>query len=152
MLSKRTDVPESFSPGIAWAAGFCDGEGCIHIARQVCSRGRGEAFSLRLHVTQNCPRTLLHFQATVGGRGKLYATQRQLNHRKQCYTLNFDGLQAFKVIEELRPHLVRKRVEADLAREYWINGMGGVKFGRRGVPDDIHQLRSDLYLRMQSVK
>ena len=148
------DAPSSFVADmrLAWAAGFCDGEGCIHIARQAPTGRRRELFRLRLHISQNCPLTLRKFQEVVGGRGRLYETAPQPNQRRQCYTLNFDGREAHEVISLLRPHLVRKLDEARLAYEFWVDGMAARKFGPRGAPEHVREIRRALYLRMQAVK
>jgi len=43
---------------IAWAAGFVDGEGCIHLARVQRTCGNRINYRLRLSVSQNCLVTL----------------------------------------------------------------------------------------------
>lgn len=105
---------------LAWAAGFTDGEGCIHLARQrYKNSNRSDCYRLNVHITQNDLGLLQHFRDVVGVDGRIYPVKLAANHNKQCYTLNFVGNKAVALLQVLRPYLRRKLAEANAALAYW---------------------------------
>ena len=137
---------------IEWAAGFLDGEGCIHIARQTYRGQRRDTFRLRVYIVQNNREVLEHFRDGVGIDARLYKVRRTAQHNKQVYTLNFEGKKAMAVIALLMPHLIRKREEAQTAVAYWVEGRVGMRPGPKGLPPEIAALRERLYFKLRSLK
>ena len=76
---------------LGWAAGFVDGEGCIHLARVQRTCGNRINYRLRLSVSQNCLVTLEHLRGLLGGTSYLTKVRRKLQHNKQIYTLIYAG-------------------------------------------------------------
>ena len=65
---------------IEWAAGFADGEACIHIARQRYRNGnRSDTFAARVYITQNSLEVLEHFRDGAG----IHAAIVQVSERPQ---------------------------------------------------------------------
>jgi hypothetical protein len=142
------------SPSVEWAAGFLDGEGCIHIAKQTfpAASRRKPIYRLRVCVTQNNREVLEHFRETLGVHGNLYRVARTAGQNRQNYVLIYDGRFALALISSVGPHLVRKRPEADVAMLYWFSGAGGVRFGSKGVPPDVLAIRERCYRKLQRLK
>ena len=137
---------------IEWAAGFADGEACIHVARQTYRSKRSDTFRLRVYIVQYDLEVLEHFRDAVGIAARIYKVKRTAQHNKQVYTLNFDGKKAMALIGLLLPHLVRKRKEAETAWAYWIEGRVGMRPGRKGLPPAVMAIRQRLYLKLRSLK
>jgi hypothetical protein len=137
---------------IEWAAGFLDGEGCIHIARQTYRSKRRDTLRLRVYIVQAHLEVLEHFRDGVGIDARIYKVKRTAQHNKQVYTLNFEGKKAMALIALLMPHLIRKQEEAQAAMTFWVEGRVGTRWGPKGVPTDIAALRQRLYLKLRSLK
>lgn len=137
---------------IEWAAGFLDGEGCIHIARQTYRGKRRDTFRLRVYIVQNNREVLEHFRDGIAIDARIYKVRRTTQHNKQVYTLNFEGKKAMALIALLMPHLIRKREEAQTAWAYWFDGKVGMRPGPKGLPPEIAALRERLYLKLRSLK
>ncbi|MBA2722515.1 MAG: endonuclease [Methylibium sp.] len=150
--STRSPALPDFSP--AWAAGFADGEGCIHIAHQIYSttRPRNPTYRLRFSISQNNREVLQHFLDGFGIRGHINETQRTPGENRQAYVLQYDGRQAFEVIALLKDLLVRKRHEAVVALRFWLEGLCGTRFGRNGMPPEVLRFRRACYAKLRRLK
>ena len=138
---------------VRWAAGFLDGEGCIHVVPQTYrDTGRNTTYRLRLSLAQNNHEVLGHFLRGLGAQGRIYATGRNLGENRQMYTLVYDGKHALEVIVRLMPHLVRKRAEAEVACAFWVEGRCGLRPGRHGLPPQVQATRKRLYLKLRRLK
>lgn len=146
--ASRTGLPFS----LEWAAGFADGESCIHVARQTYRCGRSVTWRLRIQVYQNDYAVLEHFRDGLGVAAKIYKVKRTAQHNRQVYSLMYDGQKAKTVISLLTPFLIRKQAEAQTALAFWQDGLVGTHFGRKGMPPSIAALRERLYLKMRSLK
>jgi len=146
-----TRATQPFS--IEWAAGFADGEACIHIARQRYRNGsRSDTFVARVYITQNSLEVLEHFRDGAGIDARIYKTKRTAGQNRQCYSLQYEGARAMALITLLMPHLVRKRAEALTLWAYWIQGQVGTRHGSKGVPPALFAIRERTYLKMRSLK
>lgn len=139
---------------IAWAAGFLDGEGCIHIAKQTypAESGRCPVYRLRVSITQNDLEALEVFRDRVGVHANLYRVARTLEHNRQNYQLIYDGRYALALLNSVTPYLVRKRAEALVAMKYWSEGQVGKRFGPRGLPAEVTEIRERCYRKLQRMK
>ena len=138
---------------LAWAAGFFDGEGCIHIARQTYGiSGRRPTYRMRLDISQNNISVLQEFEWAVGIRGRHYTLQRTAKQNRPCYSLAFDGVAAFEVLERLIDMLRRKKCEAELAAEFRRECDIHRHFGSKGCPPELWRLRFSYYKKMIALK
>lgn len=145
--------PSEHAFSLSWAAGFADGEACIHVAKQrYIKSGRNTTYRLRFSISQNNREVLEHFARGLGIAGHLYQTKRQISHNKQIYALIYDGRQALEVISLLKPYLVRKQVEASVAQTFWNDGRAGQRSGPRGWPPEVVELRERCYWKLRSLK
>lgn len=92
----------------AWCAGFFDGEGCISIHRR--DRGCSIAFQIVVQVSQNDRRPLDAIAFRFGGT----VTPSQ-NGYDRCHRWRTSFHKAEVFIRAIRPHLLVKAAEADIA-------------------------------------
>lgn len=96
-----------------YAAGFFDGEGCVNFS----TRGKSRTLFVRVFLTNTDEAILSAFQATFGGR---LDKPRQLRkgwkpHRNLTLTM----ADAVSFLNIIRPHVLLKRGQIDLALEFW---------------------------------
>jgi hypothetical protein len=137
---------------IAWAAGFLDGEGCIHITRQTYGGKRRETMRLGVHITQNDLPSLEHFREAVGIDAPIYPVKMADNHRRQCYTLNYSGHAAMRLLNLLMPYLKRKRAVAEAAEDFWTLGRVGERNGARGLDPEVIRVREHYFHLLKQLK
>jgi hypothetical protein len=117
---------------LAWAAGILDGEGCIYIARFGKSRG---SWSLWVSVTNTDTRMLAKLQDLFGGS---IAGPYQPNPQRKPYRVwGVASRQAGQLLAAVRPWLVAKADQADIALEFraHIVGQGQRNPGLREVAE-----------------
>lgn len=150
-LPKATYVP--IRPrSMDWAAGFADGEGCFCIFRpKLRSTDRNPTYRLIFSIAQNNLPVLEHFRWVLGVPGKIYATKRAANHRRQCFSLVYTGSTAVMAIALLAPHLVRKFEEAQKSLAFWVEGRCGVP-GRGRLPEEVAAVREHYYQELKRLK
>jgi hypothetical protein len=137
---------------LAWAAGFIDGEACVHIAKQRYVESRNPTFRLGVYITQNDRSTLEHLRECLGIDTPIHKVKAAPNHRRQCFTLNYTGIAALKVLHMLLPYLVRKRAEAEAAFAFWTDGNMGQPTRGKPVPADIVAVREHYFELMKQLK
>lgn len=121
----------------AYAAGFFDGEGCIVVSvSSGKSRGYGNQtwMSLVVSVHQLDQRPLLAFQTAYGGkivRGRGSGEWRK--SKTATYKWRVHNMEAVAFLEKIRPYLILKAEEADLALKW--QKFTGIK--RQGVPPEM---------------
>ncbi|MBX3608613.1 MAG: hypothetical protein KF871_01855 [Hydrogenophaga sp.] len=138
-------------PSLAWAAGMLDGDGCVAIVRQTYPN-RSSTYRLVVQVTQNDLQTLKHFRVCVGVPAPIHEVKRRIGHNRQVYALMYSGPKAVLVLQRLAAHLVRKRPEAEVALSFIEKGQVGRRFGGRGVPPSIEQIRISHYNKLRALK
>lgn len=137
---------------LAWAGGFIDGEGCVHITKQ---RHPGRAkcsYRLGVFITQNDRSVLEHLRQVVGIDAPIFALKRASNHTRQCYTLNYTGKRALHLLALLRDFLHRKRAEAQAALDFWVEGRMDERFGTKGTPPELVDRREHFFQLMRKLK
>jgi len=138
-------------PSLAWAAGMLDGDGCVAIVKQTYPN-RASTYRLVVQVTQNCLQTLKHFRVCVGVPAPIHEVKRRIGHNRQVYALMYSGPKAVLVLQRLAAHLVRKRPEAEVALSFIEKGQVGRRFGVRGVPPAIEQIRISHFNKLRALK
>jgi hypothetical protein len=138
--------------GYAWCAGFLDGEGCVTLARVRRTCGNRVNYRARVHVPQNCLQTLLTFRNRVAENCVLGQLPHRASYTRPIYHLAYDGIHAYRLLQKLRPYLVRKGAEADVLFEYYRIGQPTRHFGPKGVPTDIWRARERCYDALRCLK
>jgi hypothetical protein len=88
----------------------------------------------------------------VGIRAPIYETKRARNHRRQCYTLNFSGKKALRLLILLRSYFRRKRREAQAALDFWIEGRMGLPGNGKPVPSEVAAVREHYFHLLKRLK
>ncbi|MCC6311361.1 MAG: hypothetical protein IT345_10645 [Trueperaceae bacterium] len=132
---------------IAWAAGFVDGEGCITIRTRLRARNRRD-YSVSLAVGQVDPKPLDKLVEMFGGSiGRRSAEPA----RRVMLMWRVTGHRAGHVLEVLRPYLLAKGDQADIAMEFLARVSSYGRKGRR-VEDSETAARQDLMARITAAK
>lgn len=135
---------------LEWIAGFVDGEGCISIP---AARGYP-----RLIVTNTNLTILRSMRAFFGGAGNITQKRRGPGERgvKPCWQWICWNRHARTVLVQLRPHLILKAAEADLAFEFYETSRphGAVKgrVGNTPLSPTIKRRRADIARRAREAK
>ncbi len=138
---------------LAWAAGFVDGEGCIHIVRQrYKGQSRADSYNLAVHIGQNHRQTLQDFCIAVGIPAVIHPLRKTQKLRRQMFSLNFSGRKALELLARIEPHLRRKRREAQAAMEFWTAGGMGVRRGRVPLPRELIATRERYWQLLKDLK
>ena len=137
---------------LAWAAGFLDGEACVHIAKHRHPGRRTATYRLAVSIAQNFLPVLEYFRGSVGIDAPIYKTKRANNHSRQCYTLNFSGRQALDLLQALAPYLQRKLEEAQNGFDFWVHGRMGVPGNGKRLDPAVLAIREHYYQRMKKLK
>lgn len=106
---KRTDL--------AYIAGFFDGEGCIHL-----NRVKRQNLYLRVVVVQTNEWIIQWLKYSFGG--QVYKMLREKDHHKQRWQWHLYGNQSLEFLKAIRPYLILKRTEAELAIKFQQNRKG----------------------------
>lgn len=108
---------------VIWAAGFIDGEGCIHSPHRR---------NLNVGASQVDPRPLLRLRELFGG--AIYVNdnpaKRGIRARRLSWSWVVTGRRAVKVLQELLPYLVVKQEVALLGVELGMRTQSGPRWQR----------------------
>lgn len=137
---------------LAYCAGLFDGDGCITISRQHLAGRKHPTYRLALSLVQNCINTVSHFQSRLAQPACLVKVKRTSQHNRQVWDLRFDGRHALHVLALLEPYLVRKRIEAQVAAQFWATCQMGVLPGMRGLSAQIWEDRERFYKKLRRLK
>ena len=120
----------------AYAAGFFDGEGCVHIQmlKKRVGQRRSPSYQLTLVLDQVDPAPLMHIQSIFGGRVR--CRMRKNGNRRAQFTLAFYGPQAARFLKQIRPFLIVKAAQADIALEFARKKLKPGQVGRGGLSAD----------------
>jgi hypothetical protein len=91
-----------------WLAGFVDGEGSITAGLNSHGQGR-----IRLIIAQHDAELLFVIMTIFPG-----ANGPHLGPSKRCYTIEYCGKAVIPVLESIKPFLVLKRRQAEIALEF----------------------------------
>lgn len=103
------------STDLAWAAGAVDGEGCISIRSQRVPNSKFEQYALYISVGNTDIRMPQRLAEMFGG-NVINKTRQQ--ERRPVYEWRIFSANAVKVLKMLRPYLVIKGEQADIAIEF----------------------------------
>ena len=141
----------------AWAAGLIDGEGCISLIHHPAAHFKkavSDRYHLVLKVTMCCKKavTFLHLLFDTGS----FSSRKPKKGERvsESFTWLCNARQAQQVLPIIRPYLVTKAAEADVALEFLalpLAARGGAN-GGRAVPDDLQAARISCHARLRALK
>ncbi|MEE8607818.1 MAG: LAGLIDADG family homing endonuclease [Nitrospiraceae bacterium] len=140
---------------LAWAAGFFDGDGCIHIRWSKNKQLRlGGQWILQVTMTQIYQEVIEEFQRIVGG-GKLYrcAPTRGSFGKRWQWRWIADAYRAEKIVRLLLPHLRLKKPQAEAALDFraTFRTKGRYNLTKR-LPDRVCEKRAQLAAQVKALK
>lgn len=137
----------------AWAAGIIDGEGCITISRQRAGAGGRINPSHRLYVKVSMGHlpTIDRLHEIFGAGSRHVQPGGRWN---DAYIWMVSTRQAGDVLRAVRPHLVTKADEADLALEFLALpiGLTGGARGNAVLPPKLVAERERLFVALRDAK
>lgn len=140
---------------IAWAAGIIDGEGCIYIGRQQGGTFGRVNVSHRMYVKVTmCHRPTLEALRAIFGMGSVHHQDKATERRNDSYSWWVGARQAEQLLLWVRPYLVTKAIEADIALEFMAlpSGLTGGAHGNSLLPAELIERRESLYWRLREAK
>lgn len=141
---------------IAWAAGVVDGEGCLHITNTApakSARTLTRQYNLHLRIAM-CHRPTLDRLQAIFGSGSVHEVTRSNAQHSQAWVLSLTSWKALDAIQMMRPYLVTKADEADIAISFMQlpRAPRGGRNGSRKTPPEIVAQRHELWDRMRRAK
>jgi len=130
-------------PDIRWLAGFFDGEGSIGVYRT-----SGGGHNLKIQIVQsasiNSERLFSSLRYFYGGNYSRHKT----THRPK-FTYQIDAKYAYRFLNHIRPYLVFKAAQADVAIKWFENRPAQVrkKNGRLGTIRRAADTKTELMLK-----
>lgn len=137
----------------AYLAGLIDGEGCIHINIST-QKGKWKSHHLVIVVSQagDIGKKLLEYWNQKTNVGSVHKTKRP-NGWKDCYNWHIGAHQACMLLKEIRPYLMVKHDQADVAVEFRKTKESGAGYnGRAGTPKSLWRRRENLRQQIMGLK
>lgn len=151
-LEHALETPPARIAELGWAAGFVDGEGCITAVRQKYKNPNHRGIRLRMHVGQNDLASLQRLQRILGVKSHINQVKWNASQTRPIYSLNLDGRHALEALYMLEPFLYRKQHQARTCFELWEHGKMAERPGRRGVSQEVWEIREYYLKRLQRMK
>jgi len=148
---------------LSYIAGFVDGEGCITIIKHNThskAGGKSPHYQSAVAIAMTDPRVLEIIQKNFGGslRKRDKSASWKKKHWKQVYHWSIVAQQAIPFIKAIRPYLILKAEEADIAIELQQHiidrrkDMYGGKRGRNPLSDEVLAHRESLRQKIRNLK
>lgn len=131
---------------IGWAAGIIDGEGCISAYGYAKKKSTGKNWCFSVAVANTDIRILHRLKELWGG--KIIKMSAQPLENRPCWRWYLYSQKACEFLQVLRPYLVSKGEQADLALEF------GKLIGEMGqkVGEENHRQRENIALQLKIAK
>jgi hypothetical protein len=126
-----------------YAAGFFDGDGCIHISRANAAGRAHPSYALNAAISGYCEDVMRAFQERWGGAVNSHIVR---DRRKPVWQWSVQGMVAKKFISTVEPYLIEKRAQAKRAADYPITE------GRTVVTPEVRAFRDQLYHELRELK
>lgn len=138
---------------LAWLAGFIDGEGSIVLSSHKPNprkRQVSQLWVMRLTVTNSYQESIMLIQSWFGG--SVEKRKRAKPHHKQTWKWECSGKRARFVLEKIKPYLIVKKSQCELALKYaetlWISGRG---HGRNKLSERVLKIRGELVSKVRAL-
>lgn len=136
----------------AYVAGFIDGEGFVDIHRQATektmkSRGlKNPSFQPIVQISNSNKEVLDKIHATYGG--SIYSRRKKDGH-KQIYSFVVTARKAEKLLTDILPYLVIKKIQAELVLKFYSEGIAFPD--RNKVPVEELVRRENIYMSLRNL-
>ena len=135
---------------LAWAAGIIDGEGCILVRRTKRPGGGSPIFTLIVSVNMTHRPTVARL-AEIFHCGGCWANPPRGARRRPMYLWTICTKNARAILRRIRPYLVTKAHQADLAEAFSALPVWRGR-PRGGIPAALVRERERLYALMRAAK
>ena len=139
---------------LCWAAGIIDGEGCISIHRRHSATDKklnhSPYYRLDLKVKM-VHKPAIERLMNIFGVGNLHRSLPGKRSRRMLWRWDITGNQCINVLQLIRPYLVVKSKEADIAGEFMPLNVK-TTFGKRKISEETLNKRQTIYQQMRDVK
>ena len=132
---------------LAWAAGFFDGEGCVHLTRRQRKKSKNIEYELRLSIAQAVKLPLEKWEILFGGQITIINPKNEIN---KFFIWQVSSLDTLKILKLLEPYLILKKEQANVALEFEKLYIG--KGNRNKLTEENINKRQALYLRLKELK
>lgn len=148
-------MPNVSEAELAYAAGFLDGEGHICIAYMIAdpkrpSKTKYERYQLRVNISQGTPEVLHWFKERFGGSVHISTHKRPYDKTRTYQRCNWviGTKAASQFISLVRPYLIVKAKEADIALEFSATITKNT--GRSALPIEVVAFRKECWSRIRA--
>lgn len=139
---------------IEYIAGLVDGEGYIRIAKNKyrLSGKRNPTYQLYVGINMTDPRPIKSIQEIFGG--KIYVTRIKTSKHRTLFGWIVTSRKAIEFITAVRPHLLVKGEEADVAITFQnhIDSSGRQWSAHKGLPKSVIDFRESLFQEISHLK
>lgn len=132
----------------AYIAGFFDGEGCISLQAyyQEGKYGKFPRINMQINITQVNHKVLEYIQQFFGG--KIHKGYKDSDKRSDCYKLTITGkINMEYFLDSIKEYVIVKKEDIKYGLEF-INTLRSDNLGCVPLPEDIHELRRNIYNKM----
>lgn len=139
---------------LAYTAGFIDGDGCFHIARQKYPhppRNARPCYRGRVVISQNDRFVLEHVREVLNLGGRIYRGRVTAQNNKAPHNLVYDST-SFDVLRTLMPYLRVKRAQAMVMLAFEAEGQVHKHSGPKGHPKELWKIREKFYNKLRRMK
>ena len=138
--------------GYAYCAGLFDGEGSIQI---VNDKSQGwNSWKLAIQMTSTSVASLKKLMGMFGG--KYIEVKRKPNNnltpRFVAYHWALTSQTAYEALKKMRPFLVEKKAQADIAMKFFIYQKHTTNARKRGLPVSVIRKRESFLKRLKSTR
>jgi len=137
---------------IVWAAGFADGEACIHISKTQLRDRAHPTYRLVVSISQNHLGSLRRFARALDLPERFYDVKRTATMNRDAMTFVVGDKQAYNALHVLLPYLTRKAPEARMAIEAYEVGQMDVHPGPNGHHAHVWKAREKYYRKLRNMK
>lgn len=137
---------------IIWAAGFADGEACIHISKTQLKDRANPTYRLVVSLCQNHLGSLRRFARALDLPERFYDVKRTATMNRDAMTFIVCDKKAYHALHLLLPYLTRKAPEARMAIEAYEVGQMDVHPGANGHHARVWKVREKYYRKLRNMK
>jgi hypothetical protein len=137
---------------IVWAAGFADGEACIHISKTQLKDRANPTYRLVVSLCQNHLGSLRRFARALDLPERIYDVKRTATMNRDVMNFVVSDKQAYHALHLLLPYLTRKAPEARMAIEAYEVGQMDVHPGPNGHHASVWKAREKYYRKLRRLK
>jgi hypothetical protein len=133
----------------AYCAGLFDGEGCIQI---VNDKSQGwNSWKLMIQMTSTSIASLNKMIGVFGGTSLVAnkGADNNVTQRFVAYHWALNGAKAYEALKRMKPFLVEKKEQADIALKFFVHQKNTTYDRKHGLPAQVIRKREDFLKRLK---